>query len=380
MKEGAVYNSMRYKLVAGATLAPLLWAGPLAHAAWLAPYIYQGQSGLQVSQLQRRLDRSGSHLPVTGYFGSQTEAAVRAFQASHRLTVDGMVGPQTEGALNALHTGSNTASPSFSTAPRSGSTYTVRQGDTLSFIASRFHTSWTSLAALNHLANPNWLAVGQVLQVPGGSSRTSVLNAVPGISTTTYRVQSGNTLSAIASRFSTTWQALAQLNHLPDPNLLLVGQVLQVRGQASSSNTSASSSVALPVQSSALSFDQAIVNTAKPYLGAPYLWGGTTPQGFDCSGFTQFVFAKNGVNIPRTSWAQYTDAQSIPRSALVPGDLVFFNTYASGASHVGIYVGSLGGYRQAFIDAPAPGQTVMIQNLNNVYWVRHYYGAGVVTP
>lgn len=379
MKEGAVYNSMRYQLVAGATLAPLLWAGPLAHAAWLAPYIYQGQSGRQVSQLQRRLDRSGSHLPVSGSFGSQTEAAVRAFQVSHRLTVDGMVGPQTEGALQALHSGSNTAAPKFSAAPRSGSTYTVRPGDTLSFIASRFHTSWTALAALNHLANPNWLTVGQVLQVPGGTSRPSVLHAVPGISTTTYRVQNGDTLSAIASRFSTTWQALAQLNHLSDPNLLLVGQVLQVRGQASS-NSSASSSVALAVQASALSFDQAIVNTAKAYLGTPYLWGGTTPQGFDCSGFTQFVFAKNGVNIPRTSWGQYTDAQSVPRSALVPGDLVFFNTYASGASHVGIYVGSLGGYRQAFIDAPAPGQTVMIQNLNNVYWVRHYYGAGVVTP
>lgn len=368
---------MRYKLVAGAVLAPLFWAGPLAHAAWLAPYIYQGQSGPQVSQLQRRLDLSGAHLPVTGYFGSETEAAVRAFQTSHHLTVDGMVGPQTEGALNAVHTGSNTASPSFGAAPRSGSTYTVRPGDTLGAIALRLHTSWTTLAALNHLANPNWLAVGQVLQVPGGSSSDPILNAAPA---TTYRVQSGDTLSAIASRFATTWQALAQLNHLSDPNLLVVGQVLQVNGQTPSRDTSGSSSVALPVESSAVSFDQAIVNTAKAYLGAPYLWGGTTPQGFDCSGFTQFVFAKNGVNIPRTSWAQYSNAQSIPRSALVPGDLVFFNTYASGASHVGIYVGSLGGYRQAFIDAPAPGQTVMIQNLNNVYWVSHYYGAGVVTP
>lgn len=371
---------MRYKLVAGAVLAPLLWAGPLAHAAWLAPYIYQGQSGPQVSQLQRRLDRAGSQLPITGYFGSQTEAAVRTFQAAHRLAVDGMVGPQTEGALNVFQIGSRSASPSFGAAPRSSSTYTVRPGDTLSAIASRFHTSWTALASLNHLANPNWLVVGQVLQVPGGPSSTPVVNAAPQISTTTYRVQSGDTLSAIASRFSTTWQALAQLNHLSNPNLLTVGQVLHIAGQAPSSNTGGSSSVSLPVQSSAESFDQAIVNTAKAYLGAPYLWGGTTPQGFDCSGFTQFVFAKNGVNIPRTSWAQYTDAKSIPRSALVPGDLVFFNTYASGASHVGIYVGHLGGYQQAFIDAPAPGQTVMIQNLNNVYWVSHYYGAGIVTP
>ncbi len=371
---------MRYKLIAGSILAPLLWAGPLAHAAWIAPYIYQGQRGPAVSQLQRRLDRSGFHLPITGYFGVLTETAVRDFQSSHRLTVDGMVGPQTEGALSPSAAGSTSASPTFSVAYQSRSTYTVRPGDTLSAIALRFHTSWVTLAQLNHLANPNWLAVGQVLQVTGTAQTANVAPALQPASPSTYRVQAGDTLSMIAARFSMTWQSLAQLNHLSNPNLLEIGQLLEVRGTPASASGGASSSVSLPVQSSPTSFGQALVDTAKAYLGAPYLWGGTTPQGFDCSGFTQFVFAKNGVNIPRTTWAQFAFAKPIAKSALVPGDLVFFNTYASGASHVGIYVGSAGGYRQAFIDAPAPGQTVMIQNLNNVYWVNHYYGAGVIQP
>ena len=370
---------MRYRLIAGAVLAPLVWAGPLVHAAWLAPYIYQGQSGSQVSQLQRRLDRAGFHLPITGYFGIQTESAVRTFQRSHRLTIDGMVGPQTEGALNSTVARSASASPTFSVASQSGSTYTVQPGDTLGAIAFHLHTTWRQLAQMNHLSNPNRLAVGQVLQISEPSTATTTTNTVRTVTASTYRVQAGDTLSSIAARFATTRQALAQLNHLSNPNLIRVGQTLQIKGRASTTS-SGSSSVSLPVQSSGTSFGQSLVNTAKAYLGAPYLWGGTTPQGFDCSGFTQFVFAKNGVKIPRTSWAQYADAKPIAKSALAPGDLVFFTTYASGASHVGIYIGSAGGYPQAFIDAPAPGQTVMIQNLNNVYWVNHYDGAGVVVP
>ena len=98
-----------------------------------------------------------------------------------------------------------------------------------------------------------------------------------------------------------------------------------------------------------------IVATAMKYLGVPYVWGGTTPAGFDCSGLVQYVFAQNGISLPRTTYDQITVVQQVSLVALQPGDLVFWG----GASpyHVGIYIGD-----GQYIHAPAPGQSVCIQS------------------
>ena len=113
-----------------------------------------------------------------------------------------------------------------------------------------------------------------------------------------------------------------------------------------------------------------IVSVAQNYLGVPYVWGGTSPSGFDCSGFTQYVFRQCGYSINRTADAQYSNGSYVSYDSLQAGDLVFFaNTYsASGITHVGIYIG--GGQ---FIHAANGG--VKISSLSESYYSSRYYGA-----
>ncbi|MBU3160404.1 C40 family peptidase [Clostridium frigoris] len=101
----------------------------------------------------------------------------------------------------------------------------------------------------------------------------------------------------------------------------------------------------------------ALLSYASQFLGIPYVWGGTSPSGFDCSGFTQYVFAHFGVNLPRVSEDQQNVGTKISRGDLQPGDLVFFG---SPAHHVGIYVGN-----GNMINAPHTGAVLRIQSLNN---------------
>ena len=118
---------------------------------------------------------------------------------------------------------------------------------------------------------------------------------------------------------------------------------------------------------------------AKKYLGVPYLWGGTTPSGFDCSGFVRYAYAKIGITIPRTSRVQFTVGQFIPPSRtdlLEPGDLVFF-AYGGDPNqvhHVGMYVG--GG---VFIHAPGTGGHVQYSSLTDRIISRRDY-VGAVRP
>ena len=104
-------------------------------------------------------------------------------------------------------------------APKPG-TYTVKSGDTLSGIASRFGTSWQELQRINGLANANLIFPGQVLKLPGGGK--------PAPAKRTYTVKSGDTLSGIAARYGTSWQSLAQKNGLSNPNLIYPGQVIRI--------------------------------------------------------------------------------------------------------------------------------------------------------
>jgi len=117
---------------------------------------------------------------------------------------------------------------------------------------------------------------------------------------------------------------------------------------------------------------EALVKTAKDFIGVPYLWGGTSPDdGFDCSGLTMTVYQLNGLNLPRNSTRQYEAGNTIGKSSLQKGDLVFFSLKPnSGVTHVGIFIGD--GY---FIHASSQGGKIRIDSLASTYFTAHYVGS-----
>lgn len=139
----------------------------------------------------------------------------------------------------------NSSSSSSSTAATTAGTYTVKAGDTLSAIASRYSTSSSTLASLNSLSNPNLIYVGQVLKVSSNASTSSSTNSSANSTVTTaasYTVKAGDTLSAIAAKYGTTYQALASANSISNPNDIYVGQVIKVSATATAASSQAASS------------------------------------------------------------------------------------------------------------------------------------------
>ena len=141
-------------------------------------------------------------------------------------------------------------------------------------------------------------------------------------------------------------------------------------GQVGSSTYAALLGKNMPLVSHGTNYiNRTVISESMQYLGVPYVFGGTTPNGFDCSGYVQYVFAHAGVSLPRTADVQYEVGTPVSSGELAPGDLVFFSTYAPGASHVGIYLGD-----RQFINASS-SRGVSVASLDSSYWGACYIGA-----
>jgi cell wall-associated NlpC family hydrolase len=166
-------------------------------------------------------------------------------------------------------------------------------------------------------------------------------------------------------------EKLSQLNTINDIQQELLDQEEEARLAAKNGPVRSMSGIApvtRPVSVGSAGI-MSMISYAENYVGTPYVWGGTTPSpGFDCSGFAMYVFHHLGINLERTSGEQYLEGAPVTEDNLEPGDLIFFSTYTSGASHVGIYIGS-----GLMVDSEASG--VIIDNITNRYWAPRYLGA-----
>lgn len=314
-------------------------------------------------------------------------------------------------------------------------TYTIQKGDSLSIIATKYHTSVLELKKLNNLSSDR-IRLGAVLKVPDSVSKPAPTKAQA--TSKVYTVVKGDTLGKIAKQFSISLTDLKLWNNLkshtiyPAQKLKVSAGVVPVVSkpaskptvQPSSGNTVKPNSE-VPIQTGSqptdlsgaseyivksgdtlgkiaiqyrmsvsdlkkrnnLSSDlifvgqalkvttttsvveaSAIIQEATKLIGIPYIWGGSTEQGFDCSGFVYYIHNKAGISINRYSTDGYYNRSyyvDMPKA----GDLVFFeNTYKAGISHMGIYLGD-----NQFIHADET-RGVTITSLSNAYYQEHLDG------
>ncbi len=255
----------------------------------------------------------------------------------------------------------------------SSASYKVVKGDTLSGIAKRHKVSVTQLMNWNNLSSST-IRIGQMLNIQNVTAAVQPVAPVapapvaPVVSTGTYTIVKGDTLSGIAIRHGISVTQLMNWNNLTS-STIRIGQVLKVQNTAVAAQPEPTP-IPTPVSSPAPALSgtvEQLISIATAQLGTPYVWGGSSVGGFDCSGYIYYVFNQAGIKMPRTNTNGY-DARSYDISNPQVGDLVFFaNTYKPGISHMGIYLGN-----NNFIHAG--GDRVQITSLNDKYWGSKFDG------
>lgn len=280
-------------------------------------------------------------------------------------------------------------STSTSTVDTTSTTHTVVKGDTLWSLAKKYGVSVSTLMKANNLSSSTIL-IGQSLNLRAGMTTYGVNGVTTGSSSTAASTNTASSTSTTASsqapkaKKSTTTNTSSNSNTSTSANTQSqstasnssastttnTNTAASNANTTSSTNTAASSSQAVsqaPTAStstatttaSASASASAITSYALTFLGVPYVWGGTTPSGFDCSGLVQYVYSHFGINLGRTTYTQQYAGTKISVASAQAGDLYFWGSYGS-AYHVAI---ALGGGQ--YVMAPAPGQNVMTGSVSS---------------
>lgn len=261
-----------------------------------------------------------------------------------------------------------TAVPPTATSASSGQApgqggYVVKSGDTIYSIARSLGVQPQALQDANGLSDPSKLKVGQSLTLPGGARAAQPANAATPTATASPAATSTPAPTKAPTAAPTSTPQPASPTARPQ-------STATVAAAAKPAATLPPAPPAQPVGNPANG--QRVAAIAQKYIGYRYVWGGHSPTGFDCTGFTWYVYREAGLKIPDHDLpGQLNAGPKIPREQLAPGDLVFFqNTYMAGLSHVGIY---LGGGR--FVNAETEKVGVQVRALTDPYWSSRFVGA-----
>jgi len=254
-------------------------------------------------------------------------------------------------------------------APRQENSYhTVKKGDTLASVSKKYSLSVNELKELNNLRKSSKLKPGQQILVQRTGPKT-------------YTVRRGDNISKIAKKFNVSAEDLLELNELESPELkpgqkLLLEEWVEQPDMNSHSILSQArisediKTLAESPELNSLGMKDRLILFAKKMLNIPYRFGGSTFMGIDCSGYVQKVFGFLDVSLPRTAREQFHFGEPVTKEELSMGDLVFFRTYASFPSHVGIYLGN-----NLFIHASSKNRKVSIDSLDTPYYIKRFIGA-----
>jgi len=280
-----------------------------AHANYMV--LKHGMSGSAVMDMQTKLKNCGYYSGnIDGKFGQKTLDAVLEFQTRQGLETDGIAGARTLKALDEV----------------AGNLVISRGGKTYNLL--KMGMSGEGVRQLQEKLKQFGFYQGSPDGIFGPMTRLAVVN---------FQLSCGLYADGIAG--SQTLHALN--NYVPVTSVSRGGDERKKR---------------------------AIVSYALKFIGTPYVWGGNSPDGFDCSGFTSYIYKEHGIYLPHAADEQFSSGQKVKQPN--PGDLVFFTTYEAGPSHVGIYVGN-----NQFVHSSSGAGEVCVTSLSESYYSSRYLGS-----
>jgi peptidoglycan endopeptidase LytE len=245
----------------------------------------------------------------------------------------------------------------------------VKKGETLSGIARKYSVSVAYLKELNNLRSTR-LRPGQKITIKKVGPKT-------------YTVRKHDNVYRIAKRFDMDVDELREINGLEASDVLKTGQKLLLESEPATEDAKNYDAIlsqshvekelektSESAELSKLSLQERLILFAKKMIDIPYRFGGNSLFGIDCSAYVKKVYGLIGVNLPRSAREQFREGKSVDGDDLSIGDLVFFRTYASFPSHVGIYLGN-----NLFIHASSKSRKVTIDSLDTPYYLKRFIGA-----